>query len=104
MRRLKRWVRFFFARVSDYFFLMQASVVVVLGLAVVSGLLYALNDAVPLPTSLERWILAIAAFISQDLGIEIMLTMAAFLIIKWWRWRRSRTGSMAHHGGTKPSA
>ena len=70
---------------------MQASVIVLLGLVVLGGLLYVLNDALPLPASLERWISAIATFIRQEvLAVEIALILAIFLIIKWWR--SSRTG------------
>lgn len=87
MKKIKRWVRFSFARIGDFLFLIQAGMVISLGLVVAGALLMLLNAALPLPGFFERQISSIALF-GAELSSRIIALALAICLILIWLWQR----------------
>ncbi len=87
--KIKRWVRFSFARIGDFLFLIQAGMVISLGLVVVGALLILLNAAIPMPSFFERQISSIAVF-GAELSSRILALALAICLTMIWLWQRGR--------------
>ena len=89
MQKFRRWGRFSFARIGDFLFLIQAGMVISLGLVVAGALLMLLNAALPLPAFFERQISSIAVF-GAELSSRIVALALAICLTVMWLWRRRR--------------
>lgn len=87
MQKFRRLIRVTFARFRDFLFLIQAGMLISLGLVVVGAFLIVLADALPLPNFLRQWIAAMATFGAELPSRIIALTLAISLILMWL-WQR----------------
>lgn len=76
--------------IPDFLFLVQAGIVISLGLAVVGAVLMLLTAALPLPDFIERWISSLAIFVVELPPSAIALILTAGLILMWLWWRRRK--------------
>ena len=98
MLELGRWIKFFFARLWDFVFLMHAGMAISLAIVVMGGAFSFLAGVLPLPIFLKRWLLSVATY---SVGIEsnqIALALALIFLILFFirRWRRPETGSTVY--------